>query len=135
MPLPPAHARTIFPVAVGVLAIIASCFSFVVGFFALLALVSNSLVYDSLLLLMFGFLGFALGLNGGINSIKRRRFAMSMLCLCFLLASGVVTVVDFWPIAYGGFLGSLAVGLPMIILSNSAIIFASVSRGEFGYSG
>jgi len=141
-PLPPALAPTRFPMAVGVLAVIASCFSLVVGLFAVLSLINNSLVYgfnqpllrQSVLLTIFGFLGFVLGLNGGMNSMKRRRFAMSMGCLCFLLACGVITVVDFWPIAYGGFLGSLALGLPIIVLSNSAIIFVSVSRGEFGYS-
>jgi uncharacterized membrane protein (DUF485 family) len=71
-------------------------------------------------------------LTGGILSIKRRNFALSIIGICLVLVSGFTTIIGLAAEPNGGAVaGGLMFGLPIVILSVLGVIFASVSKGEF----
>lgn len=79
-----------------------------------------------------GILGFAFGLTGGILSLERKRFAISIFGTSFVLVSGFVTIIGFASAAaYGAEMAEVLFGLPPILLSILGIIFLGVSKGEF----
>jgi hypothetical protein len=129
-----------FPIAAGILAIIAAS---IIIFNALLAVaqtvnLANSYYYQQnltyLVFVLFAgiwnFIAFGLGLAGGIFSIKRKHFALTIVGMSFLLVGGFISVFEsailggYW--SYG-----MIIGMPIIILTMLSIIFVGVSKNEF----
>ena len=78
---------------------------------------------------IFGILGFAFGLTGGIFSIRRRRFGLSIFGMSLLIIMGFFVLLV--PALFGSpFIGFLF-GMPMIIPSILSVIFVAVSKSEF----
>jgi hypothetical protein len=78
---------------------------------------------------IFGIFVFAFGLTGGIFSIRRRHYALSIFGMSLLI------VLGFFALLLAALLGSLFIGLlfgiPIIIPSILSVIFAAISKGEF----
>ena len=137
--------RTYFPISAGILTVIASCISCVLGIIGIgmligmsVTLVGGSASFDSrffawLLIAVFASLGFVVGLSSGIFSLRRRRFMFSLSGVSFLLIPSVGSTITF--LATGesgtGLLFALFLGLPMVVSSIFSVIFISVSKGEF----
>lgn len=124
--------RTGFPIAAGVLTIIASCICLIVTVPSLVgAAVYGWRFFSSfyaILLLVIGVLGvlaFALGLASGIFSFKRMRFGLTIAGESIVLASGVAGA--FVGLSFSG----IIFGLPVIILAILGIVFTAISKGEF----
>jgi len=136
--VPPVRVkRSGFPVAAGVLTIIGACvaaISGIVGLIGFYTTISYSYYYhpyESLVMGVFGILGCALGMTGGIFTLMRRRFVLCISGMVLIMISGFVTVGAFVLILWNGWGIGLLFGLPSIFLSVLSIIFASVSRGDF----
>jgi hypothetical protein len=129
--------RSGFSVAAGVLTIIGACVAAVsgivglIGFYTTISYSYYYHPYESLVMGVFGILGCALGLTGGIFTLMRRRFVLCMIGMVLIMISGFVTVGAFVLILWNGWGIGLLFGLPSIFLSVLSIIFASVSRGDF----
>jgi uncharacterized membrane protein (DUF485 family) len=66
--------------------------------------------------------------------LKRKRFALSIVGISFVLISGLVTIISYAITEYGGYVAwgmGLAFGLPPALLSILSIIFVAVSKNEF----
>ena len=138
-PTPPTK-KTGFPIAGGILAIIGSCIAAFIGILMLMVSAFRSdayyYAYDPYLryffIGFFGVLGFAFGMTGGIFSLKRKHFALSIIGISLLLLSGFVTLLAFaLMIPYASIWAGLLFGLPIILLSLSGLIFTATSKGEF----
>ena len=136
--VPPVRVkRSGFPVAAGVLTIIGACvaaISGIVGLIGFYTTISYSYYYhpyESLVMGVFGILGCALGMTGGIFTLMRRRFVLCISGMVLIMISGFVTVGAFVLILWNGWGIGLLFGSPSIFLSVLSIIFASVSRGDF----
>lgn len=142
----PLGGKTGFPITAGILTIIASCMSIIIGIAGVIAFANSFSYYyynyyyryyygpdyGWLFLAIFDILAFAFGLTGGILSIRRRQFTLSIVGMSLGLVSGFVTmIVAGGLVRDGSWVGALAFGLPMIILSILSVIFAAVSKGEF----
>jgi hypothetical protein len=124
--------KTGFPIASGVLTIIASSmvmlFSgmFLVGGIQTLSSRSSpqvaSLVGDG----VFGIVVFAFALTGGIMTLRRKNFVLAILGACFLITKGCTFIV-----ATGGVLLGSVLGIVTLALSIIGLIFVSISYKEF----
>jgi len=129
--------RSGFPVAAGVLTIIGACVAAISGILGMIAFYTTINYsyyyhqYESLVMGVFGILGCALGLTGGIFTLMRRRFVLCIIGMVLIMISGFVTVGAFVLILWNGWGIGLLFGFPSIFLSVLSIIFASVSRGDF----
>ena len=131
-----------FPIAAGILTIIAACASAVAGIIGMTAfegsIVTVSFVspsfsanYPLLYVGMFGILGFSFGLTGGIFSLKREYFAFSIIGMYVIFVSGVATIIAFALAEYSSWVSGLPFGLPIVILSILSVIFTTISKREF----
>lgn len=73
---------------------------------------------------LFGLLGFASGLAGGILTLKRRMFYPAMIGMALLIPEGVVLHI-FGTAAGWGF------GTPIILLAVISMILTAMSKNEF----
>jgi hypothetical protein len=121
-PLP--RNRTSYPIAAGILTIIASCLALFTGIRVLRA-VGLLWVFMGI----FGILVFAFGLTAGIFSINRRRFGLSKFGMSLLAAMGFFVLIV--PALFGELFFPLLFGMPIIIPSILSIIFVSISKDEF----
>lgn len=135
-----------FPIAGGVLLIIAASICLIVGIFAIGVFVSTYQYayyygwgssyyyrprYEDLLVGIFGTLAFALGLTAGITSLKRNAFAVSILGACFAVSQGFATVLAFvtqWP---NSWIVGIIFGMPILVLATLGLIFTAISKAEF----
>jgi hypothetical protein len=126
--------NTGFSTAGGVLAIAATSVCIwvgAVGFYASTSRLGYYLGYSQFPLLImgiFGSVGFAFGLVGGIFALRRTHFAFAMLGSSLILVSGIVDMVVFAPKI--AMIGELF-GLPNIILSSLSLILIALSKAEF----
>jgi len=130
--------RSGFPITSGILTIIAACITIIIGIIGILVFAVDfnnyyyyGPLYQWVIIGIFGILGFAFGLTGGIYSLKRKHFAISVVGTSFVLLSGFVTMISLGTDQYGDWGVGLVFGLPVILLSILGIIFLGVSRGEF----
>lgn len=129
--------RTGFPIVAGVLTIISAFVSIIIGilgiivFWASISSDFNGLYYQWLVMGIFAVLAFVFGLTGGIFSIKRRHFALSIIGASLVLVSGFVTLFAFGVVGYGTWISGTLFWLPIIVLSFAGIIFAAMSKHEF----
>lgn len=129
--------RSGFPVAAGVLTIIGACVAAIsgilglIGFYATMSSYYYYHQYEWLVMGIFGILGCALGLTGGIFTLMRKRFVLCLVGMILIMVSGFVTVGAFVLILWNGWSIGLLFGLPSTVLSVLGIIFASVSRRDF----
>lgn len=130
--------RTHFPIAAGIITIIASCVSCVFGIIGsgnVVGLAGGNANFDSwflvwLLIGVLGFSGFAVGLSSGIFSLRRKRFMFALSGMSFLFVPSILITINFS--AYrGGMLFALFLGLPMVLSLMFSIIFIAISKGEF----
>jgi hypothetical protein len=127
-PLNVTRKRSGFPIAAGILTLIASCIAVIIGFIALFS-DSTAFVVTG----VFCFLAFAFGLTGGILTLKRRIFPLAIIGVIFVLVSGLVIISAFATAGYDYDLSGsgVLIGIPIIILSILGIIFTAISKGEF----
>jgi hypothetical protein len=121
----------------GILTIIGACFCLVEGNYIMLFFMSGydyywrSFFWDIMgywphwgwlyiISLIFHFWGFAIGITGGILSIKKIKFPLSIIGAVFVLVSGCLA-----------FAGTFILGIIILILGILAIIFTAVSKDEF----
>ncbi len=134
---PTKRAKTGFPIAGGILAIIASCTCIIfavlgiMGFASTLSYRYYSPYYWALLMGILGAVAFAFGLAGGIMSLRRKHFVLALVGACFLLLQGFTTILAIGiegidALAYG-----VLVGTPTIVLSVLSLIFIAISNREF----
>jgi hypothetical protein len=84
------------------------------------------LLFDMILL------GFLLGLNAGIQSIRRRNFRLTIIGIILLLISSVLATVEFVINPFPAFSNIvLQPGTMMLIFSMLSLILVIVSRGQF----
>lgn len=129
--------RTHFPIVAGILTIIASCVSCVFGIVGIGNVVglAGGKYFDSwflvwLLIGVFGFFGFVVGLSSGVFSLRRKRFMFALSGMSFLFVPGILSTINFSAYRGGGML-ALFLGLPMVISLIFSIIFIAISKGEF----
>jgi hypothetical protein len=110
--------------ASGILAIIASCWALFLG---ILCLSNTSWVYYGEFIYpvagVFGIVGFAFGLAGGILTLKRKVFPLAVIGLLLVLVAGIVMS------AVGYSLPFLA--LPIHIMMILSIVFIAISKSDF----
>ncbi|MBN1245605.1 hypothetical protein JXA31_08430 [Candidatus Bathyarchaeota archaeon] len=124
--------RTSFPIAGGLLTIIASwivmVFSGILVFGGILTDSSQFSTQGVTYLAdgAFGILVSAFALTGGIMILKRKNFAFAIIAMCFMVVKGATFIIstggDFW----GLFIGVYILALTMI-----SLIFTSISYKEF----
>jgi hypothetical protein len=135
--------KTSFPVAGGILTIIAASITiFYAIFYASSPVVtvinSSSYYYQQnlsyLIFILFtgvwNFIAFGLGLTAGIISIKRKHFDLSAVGISSLLVGGLFSIFGIG-ISSGVWSLGMIVGISIIILAILSIIFVGVSKNEF----
>ena len=138
----PSRQETGFPAAAGILTIVAACASAVTGIIGMIAFegsivtvsfVSSSFSANYLLFYVgiFGVLGFSFGLTGGIFSLKRKYFALSIIGMYIVFVSGIATMIAFALAENSSWASGLQFGLPVVILSIVGVIFTTISKDEF----
>jgi len=125
--------KTSFPIAGGILAIVAACISVFLGIISIASFVSSlgypwySPDYWTLFIGVTGFFAFAFGLTGGIMSLKRKNRAVTMVGVCLTMLSGFITIPAFGTM----FLTGLLFGIPIILFSVPSLIIIAISKTEF----
>ncbi|MGA2682283.1 MAG: hypothetical protein ABSF44_10860 [Candidatus Bathyarchaeia archaeon] len=132
--------KTGFPIAGGILTIITASFTIFTAFLAIAQAASYTNLYyfqQNLTYLVFAlfvgiwnFIAFGLGLAGGIFSIKRNHFALSIVGISLLLVAGFFSFLEFGIFA-GAWYSGMIIGMPLIILAILSVIFVGVSKNEF----
>lgn len=124
-PPPIPTKRTGYPLAAGTLAIIACGIAARFIVFLFVGAPGSLWVFIGIL----GILVFAFGLTGGIFSIGRRRFGLSIFGMSLLTLTGFFALLI--PALFGELISGLYLGIPIIIPSILSVIFAAISKGEF----
>lgn len=117
--------KSSFPIAAGILEIIAACVCMLIGILGILVPLVVMLTLG-----IFGFVGFAFGLTGGILKIKRKSFALAIIGSCMVQLSGFIMLIT-TALSCDIFIVGLVYGMPIIILSNLSLIFTAISKQEF----
>jgi hypothetical protein len=131
--------RTGFPIAAGVITIVASCISIIFGILgttAFIALLDQRFfgmvhVVGYLVMGLLGLVAFALGLTGGILMLKRKRFGLAASGVSIVLASGIANIIVVGAQGAYAIASALVFGLPIVILAILGVVFTAVSKGEF----
>lgn len=129
--------KTGFPIAAGILTILAACIFVPVGAIFLGAYVWYSIqgFPESLDVAITGFFsiqGFALGLASGIISLKRKYFGVAVAGLSLVILSGFIIIFGMAMRGYSTALtDGLIFGVPIIGLAILSLIFVAISKQEF----
>lgn len=129
--------KTGFPIAAGILTILAACI-----FVPIAALFMGAYVWYSIqghpeglevvITGFFSILGFAFGLASGILSLKRRHFALSIAGLSLVMLSGFMIIFGMAARRYRtAVTDALIFGVPIIGLAVLSLIFVAISKQEF----
>jgi hypothetical protein len=132
----PVHT-TGFPIAAGILTIIAASIAILSAFLAVAQIMPYANSYynrQNLTYFVFplfagiwNFVAFGLGLTAGLFSLRRRRFMMTIVGINLVLVGGCVSVLETGTLS-GGW---MIIGIPMIILAILSVIFVGISKNEF----
>jgi hypothetical protein len=125
--------KTGFPIAGGILGIIASCVCIFVGILGILTSIQPDYPYPRLGILFMGIftlIGFAFGLTGGILTLKRKNFSLAIIGISLILVSGFIIILVSMTVPYGSW-GAVIYGVPIILLSILSLIFTAISKQEF----
>jgi len=125
--------KTGFPIAGGILSIIASCVCIFVGILGILTSIEPYYPYSRFGMLfmgIFALIGFAFGLTGGILTLRRKNFSLAIIGISLVLVSGFITILASITEPYG-YLGAVIFGVPIILLSILSLIFTAISKQEF----
>ena len=130
-----------FPIVGGVLLIIAAsvCMIIAVGTFGLFFTSYSYLYfgigggyyltrYEDLFIGLFGIIAFVYGFGGGILSLEGRRLRHGVRSAVLVTVEGFLIVLAFgqqWP---NSWLVGVALGVPIIILAGTALLFIAISR-------
>jgi hypothetical protein len=126
--------KTRFPLAGGILTLVAAGLSLFVAVVGIVFLQSHYNIdfdagdYNSEAWIMsfFGLCGFIFGLPSSIFSIKRIHFGFSIFGIGVVLASASLSII-YAPSLIGG----LLFGLPILLPSLTSLVFISITRSEF----
>ena len=119
--------RTASPAIAGVLTSIAAYMSFFLGLIGMIGFLFG-VNYEWLFVGAFSFLGFAFGLTGGILTLMRKHFVLSIIGMTSLVVSGFVAILQY---IFNGGNAAIALGLPVFVLAILSIVFVAVSKVEF----
>ncbi len=125
--------KTSKPIAAGTLLIIAASLCLIVGFIYLYSLlimwsyISYSLLAGTpevttfyfVIGVIFDFWAFAIGLAGGIFSIKRTHFPIAIIGSSFVIVAACISIVFFF------------ITIPILILGILSAVFIAISKKEF----
>jgi hypothetical protein len=131
------RSKTGFPIAAGIMTILAACIFVPIGALFLGAYVWYSIqgFHDGLEVLVTGFfsiLGFAFGLASGILSLKRKYFAVALAGQSLVILSGFIMIFGMAMRRYSPALtDGLIFGVPIIGLVILSLIFVAISKQEF----
>ena len=124
--------RISFPIAGGLLTIIASCIVMVFsGILVVGGILTDSSQFSTqgvnyLADGAFGILVSAFALAGGIMILKRKNLAFSIIAMCFMVVKGATFIIstggDFW---------GIFIGTDILALTIISLIFTSISYKEF----
>ena len=133
--------RKDFPIAGGVLLIIATSVCVVAGIVALGIFFATypysyhgnwgyyyNPRYEDLFIGSFGIIAFVYGLGGGILSLKRTKLEHGVRGASLNLIEGFLIILAFarqWPSSW---LTGVSFGIPIIILAGTALLFISISK-------
>lgn len=80
---------------------------------------------------VFGFLGFALGLKSAAFTLRREHFRLSISGMSIEMLSGLITILGFSTLTPESYIVGLMFGMPTIFLSVLSLAFTAMSKGEF----
>jgi hypothetical protein len=131
--------KTGFPIAAGILTIIASSITVLTAIVVLVGAVQlfsysyfqAGYIAGILSVSAWNVLAFGFGLTGGIFSLRRKHFALSVFGISLLLTAGFATILGIGLIAGNSWASGLLFGFPIIILTMLSLIFDSISKNEF----
>lgn len=120
-----------YPTAAGVLTIIAACICLFLGILYMYAYVEGEYSYyygrvhppEYFLTGIFGLLGFAFGLTGGILALKRRVFPLVIIGMALMMIEGIFSFVE--PVI------GVVFGIPVLLFAILGVIFTGISKREF----
>lgn len=133
----------VYPSIAGVLAIIVSCVTFVLGIIGFVMSVSlfDSGGYGDLFLVWslitwFSFFGFLFGLFAGIFLLRRKRFKFSLIGLSLLLIPNITSLFVFLATnkvdgTGTGWIFALFMSLPLVVSLILSIVLVLLSKNEF----
>jgi hypothetical protein len=139
----PSKKDTGFPIAAGILTMIAASISAIVGLIGMASFIGSisyssfpitayvAPYYQLLFVGIFSILALAFGLTGGIFSLKRKYFAFSLIGMYIVFVSGVVTMTASALMENSSWVVGLPFGLPVVILSILSVSFTAISKSEF----
>ena len=131
--------KTGFPIAAGIMTILAACVFVPIGAIFLGAFIGYSILYAHIYDIevfvtgLFCIMGFAFGLASGITSLRRKHFALAITGLSIVIISGVAIFLGMAARRYRTALtDGLAFGAtPIIVLAILSLIFVAISKQEF----
>lgn len=118
------RSKSGFPIAGGILVILAASFVFINGLYYLIYMTSSYWHFGigGIILGIICIIGFALGMAGGISSLTRKNFVSAVIGASFVVAGGSVSlVVPF----------SILPGMVSFVLGVIGLIFIAISKKEF----
>jgi len=118
------RSKSGFPIAGGILVILAASFVFINGLYYFLYMTSSYWHFgvSGIILGIICIIGFALGMAGGISSLTGKNFVSAVIGASFVVAGGSVSlVVPF----------SILPGMASFMLGVIGLIFIAISKKEF----
>jgi ribosomal protein L37E len=128
--------RTGYPIASGVLAIVAASISITEGVIFAFAYIQTRVYgyydYNTYPALAFlGFLAFILGLSGGIMALKRQKFSITVTGILGMLLVSIVSTAVALQERYSGPAFAALFGAPTIVLGLLSCAFVAPRKKEF----
>lgn len=78
----------------------------------------------------FALVGFGFGFAAGIQSLRRKQFARTMVGIMLLMFAGILYFLTF-ALPYNAFIWALMFGLPIVSLSSLGLLFVALRKRDF----
>jgi RNA polymerase subunit RPABC4/transcription elongation factor Spt4 len=101
------------PIVGGILLIIASCFSLIAGIYILF---TSFDIWLKLIIVIFDIWGFAIGLTGGILTLKRIHYPIAIIGTAFVLVAACLSIIGAFPV----FITNLILGILIAVFITSS---------------